>query len=302
MDKARVAMAARSAKVDVYATLGTPMLDISPVPLMQRSKGRAFGAFVLRDGVVRLADLAQQGSAKLMLPRVRGPVPEAVFLNTSGGLTGSDTLTFALAVGAGARLCATTQTAERAYASNQGEAQVRVSATVGSGGRLDWLPQETILFEASNLSRRTEIDLAGDASCLTSESLVLGRVAMGEVVTSGRLHDHRMIKRDGRPVWAETLLIDADVLTRRDSPVLLNGAQALGVVAFVAQGAEDAAGPVRALPAIEGAQVAVSGWDGRCLVRVLAKDGLSLRKAMAQIIKSLSGRPLPRVWLSGGNL
>lgn len=273
-----------------------------PPPAMQRSKGRAFGAFGLRGGVVRLADLAQAGSAKLMLPRVAGPVPEAVFLNTSGGLTGGDTLSFALEVGAGVRLCATTQTAERAYASNQGEAQVRVTATVGAGGRLDWLPQETILFEASNLSRRTEIDLAGDASCLTCESLVLGRAAMGETVTTARLYDCRIVRRGGRPVWAETLLIDADVLVRRQSPALLDGAQALGVVAFVAQGAEDAAAAVLSLPQITGARMAVSGWDGRCLVRVLAQDGLSLRKAMAQIIKSLSGRPLPRVWLSGGNL
>ncbi|MGV8986555.1 MAG: urease accessory protein UreD [Cypionkella sp.] len=278
------------------------MFDLPPTPAMQRSKGRAFAAFTQRNGAARLADLAQQGSAKLMLPRVADPVPEAVFLNTSGGLTGGDTLSYALEVGAGVRLCATTQTAERAYASNQGAARVSFTATVGAGARLDWLPQETILFQASNLSRDTQIDLAADAACLTCESLVLGRVAMGEVITSARLHDHRMIRREGRPVWAETLLIDADVLARSASPVLLGGAQALGVVAFVAQGAEDAASALLCLPAVPGAKLAVSGWDGRCLARVLATDGLSMRKALAQIIKTLSARPLPRVWLSGGHL
>ena len=127
------------------------MFDLSPSPVTQRSKGRAFEAFDLRGGVVRLADLAQARSAKLMLPQVAGPVPEAVFLNTSGGLTGGDVLSYGLKVDAGVRLCATTQTAERAYASNQGEAQVRFSASVAAGGWLDWLPQDTILFEASNL-------------------------------------------------------------------------------------------------------------------------------------------------------
>ncbi len=278
------------------------MFDLPQPPAMQRSKGRAFAAFDLADGRARLADLAQAGSGKLMFPRVAGPVPEAVFLNTSGGLTGGDTLSFALAVGAGVHLSATTQTAERAYASNQGEARVRVSASVAAGGRLDWLPQETILFEASNLSRTTEVDLAADATCLTCESLVLGRVAMGETVHHARLHDHRMIRRAGRPVWAETLLIDAGVLARRQSPVLLDGALALGIVAFVAHGAEDAAAALLALPAIAGARLAVSGWDGRCLARVLAPDGLTLRKQMAQIITTLSARPLPRVWLSGGTL
>ncbi len=109
-----------------------------------------------------------------------------------------------------------------------------------------------------------------------------------------------MVVQAGRPVWAEVLLIDQAVLARSHSPVLLDGAQALGVVAFVARGAEDATGPLLALPAIPGARLAVSGWDGRCLARVLAQDGWSLRKSMAQIIKSLSGRPLPRVWASGG--
>ena len=111
-----------------------------------------------------------------------------------------------------------------------------------------------------------------------------------------------MIRRNGRPVWAEKLQIVAAVLALRHRSVLLAGAQALGVVALVAQGAADAAAPSRALPPIPGARLAISGWAGRCLVRVLAKDGLSLRKTMAQIIKSLSGRPLPRVWLSGGRL
>lgn len=278
------------------------MFDLPQMPAMQRAKGRAFASFALRSGAVRLADLAQAGSAKVMLPRVSGPVPEVVFLNTSGGLTGGDVLDLSLDLGPGVRLSAATQTAERAYASNQGAAQVRVTAKVGAGGRLDWLPQETILFEASHLTRRTVIDLDMGASCLTSEMLVLGRTAMSEVVHAAHLTDHRMIRRQGRPVWAETFRIAPDILSRRHSPALLDGANALGVVALVAQGAEDAAAPLLNLPAVPGARLAASGWDGRCLVRVLAPDGLTLRKQMAQIIKTLSARPLPRVWLSGGTL
>lgn len=278
------------------------MFDLPQPTAMQRAKGRAFASFTLRGGAVRLADLAQSGSAKIMLPRVAGPVPEVVFLNTSGGLTGGDLLELSLDLAPGVRLAATTQTAERAYASNQGAATVRVTASVGAGGRLDWLPQETILFEASHLTRHTVIDLAEDASCLTSESLVLGRTAMGEVIHSAHLNDHRLIRRHGRPVWAESFRIDPAVLARRESPALLDGANALGVVALVAQGAEDAAGTLLNLPAVPGARIAASGWDGRCLVRVMAPDGLTLRKQMAQIIKTLSARPLPRVWLSGGTL
>lgn len=278
------------------------MFDLPTSPVMQRAKGRAFGSFAVKDGGVRLVDLAQKGSAKLMLPRVAGPVPEVVFLNTSGGLTGGDLLDLSLDLAPGVRVAATTQTAERAYASTGAAAEVRFAARLGAGARLDWLPQETILFEGSHLARQTRIDLGPEAGCLVSESLVLGRLAMGEVLRSARLSDRRMICRDGRPVWAETLHLDDDILAQGEAAALLDGARAFGVVALVTRGAEDAVAALRALPGVAGAGAAVSGWDGRCLARILATDGLALRKQMALIIKTLSARPLPRVWLSGGTI
>ncbi len=125
---------------------------------------------------------------------------------------------------------------------------------------------------------------------------------MGEVNLAARLNDHRMVRRQGRPVWAESFCLDPDVLARRDSPALLDGANRPGVLALVAQVAEDAAAAILNLPAVPGAKLAASGWDGRCLARVLVPDGLTLRKQMALIIKTLSARPLPRVWLSEGTL
>ena len=123
-----------------------------PIPAMQRSHGAAAVSFDLHAGRMRLRDLAQKGSAKVLLPP-GGAVPEVVFLNTSGGLTGGDRLSYHLDLGAGVRAVATTQTAERAYRSASGLAQVAVSASVGRGGWLDWLPQETILFQASEIGR-----------------------------------------------------------------------------------------------------------------------------------------------------
>ena len=270
------------------------MLDGSHHAMLQRSRGTASADFAMRRGAARLVDLHQSGSAKLMLPMVPGSVPEAVFLNTSGGLTGGDQLAFGMTLGAGCHLLATTQTAERAYQAPDGPAQVTVSATVGAGGRLDWLPQETILYQSSHLVRRTEVDLAAGASCLLAETVILGRHAMGEFVTNAHLTDHRMISRNGRPVWAESFALTPQVLTSA-SPALLNGARALAVVCLVAQGAEDAVGPVRAALQFG----AASGWDGKCVVRLIAMDGWRLKQQLARVLQILSGRPLPRVWASG---
>ena len=276
------------------------MLDHAPEMLMQRSRGRAGVAFAVARGRVRLCDLHQQGSAKAMLPRVAGPVPEVVFLNTSGGLTGGDHLHYEVTVGQGARVCATTQTAERGYASLGMRAHLTVSAQVNAGGRLDWLPQETLLYEAAHLRRDTQVDLTGDACCLVAESVVLGRLAMGEEPKAARLSDNRLITRDGRPVWAERLRVDAGFLAQRDQAALLGGARAMAVVALVARGAEDALAPVRAVLDEQGCAAAASGWDGKCVVRVTARDGWPLKRQLVRVLAVLTDRPLPRVWQMQG--
>jgi urease accessory protein len=272
------------------------MLDISPNLTLQRSTGAASVQFTARAGKTSLVDLAQKGSAKAMLPRVFTAHPEVVFMNTSGGLTGGDTLSYDMRLDAGTRICATTQTAERAYASTGAAAEVTVTADLGENARLDWLPQETILFEHAHLQRSTTLDLATGASALLVESLVLGRLAMGERPTLARITDKRMVRRNGRLFWAQNLCLDAGALANSHQPALLGGARAMAVIAFVADGGETAATALRALPLHEGAQMAVSGWDGRCLICITASDSWPLRAQIIRVITTLRAAPMPRVW------
>jgi len=270
----------------------------APVPRLQRVTGRAEVTLLAAPGrAARLDRLAQAGSAKAFLPRVHAAAPEVVFLNTAGGLTGGDRLAYALGLGPGARAVATTQTAERAYGSTGGRARLEVDLDIGAGAALDWLPQETILFDGSALDRRTRADLRAGARLLMTESLVLGRQAMGERVTRLELDDWREVRREGRPVLIEPLRLTDAALG--DRPALLAGARALATVALVAPGAEDATGAVRAaidgLP--DGVVAAASGWDGKCVVRLRAVDGWPLRRALARLLSVLrGGAALPRVW------
>jgi urease accessory protein len=267
-----------------------------PIAQMQRSHGLAAVSFDLAAGRVRLRDLAQAGSAKVLLPHA-GPVPEVVFLNTSGGLTGGDRLSYRVDLGAGARVVATTQTAERAYRAASGVAAVTVTASVGDGGWLDWLPQETILFQSSALSRSTRIDLGAGAGCLVLESVVLGRAAMGEVVNHLTFRDRREIWRQGAPVIIEPFGLDDAAL--RAGVAVLGGARAFASLALVAQGAEDALPGLRAVLDEPGVQAAASGWDGRLTVRLCAADGWPLRRQILRVLGVMQqGRPLPRVWQS----
>ncbi len=258
---------------------------------------RTTGVASVRLGARGIEHLRQQGSAKAFLPKVHRAVPEVVFLNTAGGLTGGDRLDYALTLAPDTKALATTQTAERAYRSISGKAEVSVTLEVGRGADLAWLPQETILFDGAALSRRTRIDLQGTARVVMCEMVVLGREAMGERVTRLDLTDHREVRRDNIPVLAEPLRLTDATLARAAGPAVLQGARAMATVALVAPGAEDAVAALRAvLPEMAGA----SGWDGKCVARILAPGAREVRQAVAAALTVLHNRPLPRVWAMGG--
>lgn len=269
------------------------MTVMQPIPPMQRAKGDALVELACRDGAALLRRLRQEGSAKAILP-VAGPVPEVVFLNTSGGLTAGDRLRFGLMLDGG-RAVATTQTAERAYRAEGGVARMEVRLSVGQGGWLDWLPQETILFEGSKLERRTVIDLAEAAGCLALEAVVLGRAAMRETVRRVHFRDRRDILRAGVPLSVEPLALTDAAL--RAGPAGLGGARAFATVVMVADRLADILAPLRGVLDEPGVDAAASAFDGKLVVRMLAVDGWPLRRQIVRVLAVMrAGRPLPRVW------
>lgn len=260
----------------------------------QRSKGAASVSFAMANGRCVLRDLRQQGSAKCITLPGTGGGPEAVFLNTSGGLTGGDRLGYALQVGAGGRVTATTQTAERVYRSTSGAAQIDISFDVGAGGHLDWLPQETIIFDRAQARRRSVITLGDGASCLMAETIVLGRAAMGEDVHTLSFHDWREVRQAGRPLHLEVLALDDARL--RSHAAGLAGQRAFASVVMVGPHAQNALPHARAALTDPDVRAAASAMPGRLLIRLIAADGWPLRRQMARLLVALRGKPLPRVW------
>ena len=260
------------------------MTVFQPIETMQRAKGEALVTL----GPDRLIRLRTEGSAKAILPGGHAG-REVVFLNTSGGLTSGDHLRFGLELQG--RAVATTQTAERAYRANAGPARMEVRLTVGAGGWLDWLPQETILFDQSALDRRTVIDLAPGAGCLALEAVVLGRAAMGEVVRNLRFRDRREIRRDGAPFWLDPLALDAAAL---EGSATLNGARAFASLVLTDEFPVE---PLRAALDEPGVAGGASVFQGRTTIRLLAVDGWPLRRQIVRLLHILrGGAPLPRVW------
>ncbi len=274
------------------------MLDAgSPSPSLQRARGRAEVAVSFRGGRIRLDRLVQEGCGKALLPKTHGPVPEAVLVNTSGGVTGGDRIDWRLSAGDGAALVVTTQAAERIYRSSGGAGRIETRLTLGAGAALDWLPQETIVFDAARLERRLDIEMAADAHLLAAETIILGRAAMGERVTTGLLSDQWRIRRGGKLVHAEAVHAEGDLAAATGGPATLRGGRAFTTVALAAPGAADRLDAIRAvLDGLDGVEAAATHKPDLLLVRLVAADARPLRAALIRLLMALRSQPLPRVW------
>lgn len=137
-------------------------------------------------GSSQIAGLRQSGSLKLLFPRPAGPALEGVLLKTAGGLTGGDRMQVDVTAEAAAHVILSSQSAERAYRAVKSTcAIVGVRLTAGAGARVDWLPQETILFDGAALTRSLIVDLDPTAPALLVEPVIFGRKAMAEVKRNG---------------------------------------------------------------------------------------------------------------------
>lgn len=267
-------------------------------PRMQpRAEGAAAFA-VAHDGyTTRLADFRQQGSMKMLWPRAVEPhLPlQAVALNTAGGLTGGDRMGLQAEARAGARLEITTQAAERVYrAQPHSVAVVDNRLIVGAGAHVDWLPQETILYDQSAIRRRLTVDLAPDASAVIVEPLIFGRRAMGETLREISFDDRWMIRRDGRAAFADALRLSGNMEAALDRPAMGQGARAMASALYAGPRAESLLHAARALlPATAGASLV---REGVLFIRILAGDGFALRQSLVPLITCLTGRAVPKVW------
>lgn len=265
----------------------------SVLPRHQRARGIGRLVTQVRDGETRIAELFQEGCAKIRLPHSHEQNLQAVLINTAGGLTGGDDVRWQIEAPAGARLVLTTQACERVYRSLGDDAAVTTHIAIADGAHVDWLPQETILYDGARLRRRLEVDLAPGASFFGIEAILIGREAMGEAGRSARLSDDWRIRVGGRLYHAEaTRLSGSDF--ERDGLSLLAGANAFAGLVYIGADAEARANRIADLM---GDGVGCSRIENRLIVRALAQSGLALRRRIIPIIAELSGAgSLPRLW------
>jgi urease accessory protein len=274
-------------------------VSLSDAQVLQRAVGELRVDLRVRDGRTALSGLRQVGCLKARFPRSDDWL-NVVTLNTSGGIAGGDALSSTFCMDTGVRATIAAQAAERFYRALPGSAasQVRTSIVVADGAAVEWLPQETILFDRCAVDRQLRIDLSEDAWFLGVESLVFGRVAMGEAVERASLCDRIEMRRGGRLLLHDAIRMDGEVAATLRRSAVAAGARAMATLVHVAQDADAKVDAVRAV--VRGDEVCggVSAWDGMLVTRILASDSALLRQSAIAVLTLLrGGRSLPRVWM-----
>jgi urease accessory protein len=275
--------------------------DITSATSAIFAANRAHGAVAFDvhqvEGVTRRRELHESGSLRVRFPSPEAEGLSAVFVNTAGGVAGGDRFDIDIATGEGARLAVTTAAAEKVYRASGAPSQINIALKLAANSHLAWLPQETILFDRAQVSRRIDIEIAESASLLLCEIVVFGRAAMGERMLSGQFIDRWRLRRGGRLVFAETVRLDGDIGEKLGRSAIAKGGVAVGT-ALIAPGDEALVERIRELADTFGGEVGISCWNGFAMARFCAQDAARLRSDMMAVLGRASGAALPRLWLN----
>ena len=275
-------------------------LTTAITPSLQRVNGSAAISFkTVQSGTKTMLNrLFQRGSAKIRLPKSYGRFAEAVLINTAGGLTGGDRLDWNISLGPRTKSVVTSQACERVYEAIDGTAQISTRLSVAEGAELHWLPQETILYDRSSLHRNLEVDLACDARFVALEAVMLGRKAMGENVRQANFHDSWRIRREGKLIFADDVVLSGAIEQIEHGRALLNGNKAFATLFYSGPEDEDQLQVLaRSLRNIATSKtIGISAFDRKIVIRLLASDSYTLRKQLIPVLSVLRETDLPRVW------
>lgn len=287
----------------------------SPAPVaLQRTSGRGSITVKHAAGRTRIDQLYQEGAARIRVPdRSHVAGLEAVIINTAGGVTSDDDLRWQARAGDNTHLTVTTQACEKVYKADGTPANIAVDLKIASTAQLNWLPQETILFDKAQLSRTITARLEGDAKLLLVEPVIFGRRAMQETMQSGLWRDSWRIFHEDTLVHAENVRLEGNIASHLSSLAGLGGHTALATLALIGSHAEGKLEGARASleraclentsDVVGGASHWTVGGIGKLIIRMAAPDGYTLRKALIPLINQLARSTgdmasvaVPKIW------
>lgn len=251
-------------------------------------------------GKTLLADRSREGP--LTVQRAfypEGDLCHVYLLHPPGGVAGGDSLKIAGRVGPGAAALVTTPGATKFYRSLGAVACQRQHLNV-SGGSLEWLPQENILFPGARAELSTIVHLADGARFIGAEINCLGRPVVGERFDTGRAVFGFSLVRDGCPILHERMTVHGGRNLRAAAG--LRGLPVLGSFYATTDDPKLVDMARDAVPEANRGELGVSLVDGLLVARYLGASTETAKRLFTTLWKTLRFPVLnrlpcePRIW------
>jgi urease accessory protein len=195
---------------DQLASVSVAGIPASNIPSNRRWEARLNLAFKYLNGRSYLANNLHFGP--LVLQKTLHPEGDAVchgvVIHPPGGVAGGDELTVNVDLQEDAQALLTTPGAGKWYKANGQFAQQHLNFNIQAHACLEWLPQENILFDGTQVKFSAEVNLATDAKYAAWEVLCFGRQAQGEQWQSGTMMQKLSIRRAGKLIWNERAFLE----------------------------------------------------------------------------------------------
>jgi len=228
-------------------------------------------------------------------------VCQSIIVHPPAGIVGGDMLQLDIDVDAGACAQITTPGAAKWYRSSGAAGRQDVAARVHAGSTLEWLPQESIVFDGAIAGLHNRVDLEGDATFIGWDVVCLGRSASGERFERGNLRQSLVVARDGVEIFVERAsLAGGDALL--ESAVGLNGAVVFGTfIAAVSAVPDSLLAACRGIAAVDG-DTGVTRMRGCVVGRYRGMSAQAARAYFVQLwcaVRPIAMRRdavMPRIW------
>ena len=200
-------------------------------------------------GSLNLVYAKQQGKTQVISSQMKAPLkvqrpfyPEngvchSVVLHTAGGIVGGDRNSLSFHLQPNAQALITTATASKIYRSDRLQAKQSIQIQVDADAYLEWLPQETIVFDGAIYRQDLHVELAPGAKWLGWEITRFGRTARGERFLTGDWKSHTEVWQQGVPLWIDRQWLPGGEKII-DSPHGLAGQPIVGSLAWIGQAVE----------------------------------------------------------------
>ncbi|MEM7555761.1 MAG: urease accessory protein UreD [Cyanobacteria bacterium P01_A01_bin.84] len=158
--------------------------------------------------------ITSQNQAPLKVQRPFYPegkqVCHSVILHTAGGVVGGDKLSCNFHLQERSQALITTAAAAKIYRTNGMQARQNIHIKVDENACLEWLPQETIVFNGANYRQDLRVELAPGASWIGWEITRFGRSARGEKFIQGAWRNYTEVWQNDKPLWIDRQYLPAN--------------------------------------------------------------------------------------------